>query len=91
MEITDKYYNDGFKHITINEYVELMTEYATHDNFEFIRLFDKFQDYMKDKILNDANTTKTTKTKCECGSMISQRHRNRHIKGRKHMQWFENQ
>ena len=87
MEVTNEYYNDGFKHITIEEYIKEMTEYAIEDNFAFIRLFDKLQDYMKNKILNDANTTKTTKTKCECGSMISHRHHKRHVKGRKHLKF----
>jgi hypothetical protein len=79
-KMDNKHYNK-IKNGTVEELIAEFTDVCYFDSFTFLKTIQVFEERVKDEVLQEVDTMKTTKVICPCGSKYSLRHQLRHNKG----------
>lgn len=84
---TDQF--NSIKQMTMKEFMSHCYQVCTEDQFEFLKLIDNFQEQLKAEVLTVVEMNKTMKRQCECGAMCTLRHRERHLRSKRHKDYLQ--
>ena len=80
----DEHY-EKIKNGTVKELIDEFTDVCFFDTMSFLKMIQKFEERVKEEVIENTTTMKNVKVKCTCGARITLRHQIRHSKGKRHM------